>query len=65
MQLHISKQVYWFAKTIKDNSRMISEPLAWLQQLDDNMLPKGLALGKVHDITDWLGNVLIGYVQAL
>ena len=44
---------------------MISEPLAWLQQLDDDVLPKRLAVVKVQDVRDWLGDLMTGYVQAL
>ena len=27
LQLHIAKQVYWFAKSMKDNPRLVSELL--------------------------------------
>ena len=65
LQLHIANQVYQFTKSTKNNACTVSEQLAWLQQLDDNVLPKRLALGKVQDFTDWLGDVPMGYVLAL
>ena len=51
LQLHIANQVYWFAYSVKDNPHVVSEPLTWLWQLDDDVFPKRLALGKVQ-VTD-------------